>query len=95
MYASTVTYRVSLAWVDRTGTSHALPPSEAAAYVSSTAAPWLTGADSYRTVAQVDALRDHLADVARAVCPHEPAATVDIVLFEREGPNTTARVTCP
>ena len=86
------------------GLRHALDPSEVAENVSSPAAPFVAGAGEYRTVAQIDALRDHLRDVARAACRDRHATTIEITLHERPWPpgyeaesgttRASERVTC-
>ena len=47
------------------------------------AAPFVAGAETFRTVVQIDALRDHLRDVARAACRRWPDSRIEITLFER------------
>lgn len=86
MYASTITYRLEIAAVGRSGDRRAIDPSDVAAEVSSPAAPFLTGADDFRTVAQIDALRAHLADVARASCRIRATFAIEIVLHEHSLP---------
>jgi len=86
MYASTVTYRLEMASVESSGVRRSIDPSEVAGEVSSPAAPFLGGAGDFRTVAQIDALRAHLADVARAACRVRPASMIEIVLHERSLP---------
>src|SRR5580704_5937312 len=81
MYASTVTYRLDVAMTMQDGSKRAVSPGDLAGRVSHAAAPFLTGAESFRTVAQIDALRGHLADVARAGC-EEGALSVEVVLHE-------------
>jgi hypothetical protein len=109
MYSSTVTYRLEIAWLDARGTRHALALTDVAREVSfDSAAPFLAGADVYRTVPQIDALRDHLRDVARAACGTGHGPTIEIALYERALPltsdapdvasataQTTERVSCP
>jgi hypothetical protein len=108
MYASTVTYRLAIAQIDEGGARRTLDPARVAEDVSSSAAPFLAGADGYRTVAQIDALRDHLRDVARAACRSRRGSTIEITLHERSAPRasespdddaaaaqTTERVACP
>jgi hypothetical protein len=104
MYASMVTYRLDIDALDDGGLRHALDPGEVAENVSSPAAPFVAGAGEYRTVAQIDALRDHLRDVARAACRDRHATTIEITLHERPWPpgseagsgttHTSERVTC-
>jgi hypothetical protein len=106
MYSTTVTYRVDIASLDDQGTRHALAPTAIAGEVSfDSAAPFLAGADDWRTVAQVDALRAHLGDVARAACRVGRGSEVEITLHERASPasaldeeapvhRTTERVAC-
>jgi len=107
MYSSTVTYRLEIAWLDDDGSRHPVDPNEVAGEVSSPAAPFLAGAGDLRTVAQIDALRAHLADVARAACKGRHGRVIEIALHERSLPLTspgfssepeairTDRVTCP
>lgn len=109
MYSSTVTYRLEIDWLDPRGARHALALTDVAREVSfDSAAPFLAGADVYRTVPQIDALRDHLRDVARAACRTRHGPTIEIALYERALPlgsealdaasatrQTTERVTCP
>ena len=107
MYSSTVTYRLEIAWLDGGGSQHPIDPSTLAGDVSSPAAPFLTGAADFRTVAQIDALRAHLGDVARAACGNRAGRVIEITLHERSLPLTspgfssepeairTDRVTCP
>ena len=104
MYASMVTYRLDIDALDDGGLRRALDPSAVAVNVSSPAAPFVAGAGEYRTVAQIDALRDHLRDVARAACRDRHARTIEITLYERPWPpaseaesgttHTSERVTC-
>src|ERR1700690_930650 len=105
MYSSTVTYRVDVAWLDDRGQRHGLAPTVVARNVSfDSAAPFLAGAEVFRTVPQIDALRRHLRDVARAACPLRPASAIEITLDEGgavvEGVagapdlRTTERITC-
>jgi hypothetical protein len=87
MYSSTVAYRLELSWTDREGLHHPLQPTEVAQEVSfDSAAPFIAGAETFRTVPQIDALRAHLPDVARAACRPRPASSVEVVLHERESP---------
>jgi len=107
MYASTITYRLEIARLDEGGSRHPIDPSEVAGGVSSPAAPFLAGAGDLRTVAQIDALRAHLGDVARAACGGRAGGAIEITLYERSLPLTssafssepeairTDRVTCP
>ena len=107
MYSSTVTYRLEIAWLDEGGSRHPIDPSEVAGEVSSPAAPFLAGAGDLRTVAQIDALRAHLGDVARAACKSRHGPAIEITLHEHSLPLTsplfssepeairTDRVTCP
>jgi hypothetical protein len=108
MYASTVTYRLEIAELDEGGVRRTLDPAQVAQDVSSSAALFLAGADAYRTVAQIDPLRDHLRDVARAACRNRRGSTIEITLRERARPlasgspdddaattQTTESVTCP
>ncbi len=107
MYSSTVTYRLEIAWLDEGGSRHAIDPTDLADDVSSAAAPFLTGASDFRTVAQIDALRPHLLDLARSACASRPRATIEITLHERSEPVTSPsfaaepeavlaeRLTCP
>lgn len=104
MYSSTATYRVEMAWLDDRGLRHGLAPTVVARNLSfDSAAPFLAGAEVFRTVPQVDALHRHLRDVARAACPLRPARVVEITLHERVGADgnagapdhsTTERTTC-
>jgi hypothetical protein len=83
MYASTVTYRLEMSWADRQGRRHPLEPPAVAGNVSfDSTAPFLTGSERFRTVPQIDALRRHLRDVARAACRGLPATSVEIGLDE-------------
>ncbi len=98
MYASTVTYRLEIARWDSGGVRRALDPAEVAADVSSAAAPFLMGAGEYRTVAQIDALRAHLRDVAAAACRSRHGTTIEVTLQERFDSAIThrsERVSCP
>jgi hypothetical protein len=108
MYSSTATYRLEIASVDVRGERHAVRLTDVAHQVSfDSAAPFLAGADVYRTVPQIDALRDHLRDVARAACRMRRARIIEITLHERARPPDseteiaseatpiTERVTCP
>jgi hypothetical protein len=84
MYSSTISYRLEMAWLDDGGRRHALPPTAVAENVSfDSAAPFLAGAEVFRTVPQIDALRAHLRDIARAGCAERRAMAVEIVLHER------------
>jgi hypothetical protein len=105
MYSSTVTYRVEMAWLDDRGLRHGLAPTVVARNVSfDSAAPFLAGAEVFRTVPQIDALRGHLREVARAACPLRPARVIEITLHEHgdlgEGKTgapdlcATERITC-
>jgi hypothetical protein len=108
MYSSTVDYRLEMAWLDDRGLRHVLSPTAVAENVSfDSAAPFLAGAEVFRTVPQIDALRAHLRDVARAGCAERPAQAIEITLHERPsgGPGqdpaaglahkrTTERVAC-
>jgi hypothetical protein len=86
MYSTTVTYRLEIARFDSRGIRHALSPTEVAREVSfDSAAPFVAGAETFRTVVQIDALRDHLRDVARAACRTWPDSRIEITLFERPG----------
>jgi hypothetical protein len=78
MYSSTVSYRLEIARWDDRGLRSTLDPTEVAEDVSSSAAPFLVGAEVYRTVAQIDALRAHLRDVA--LCVFRTAAAVLFML---------------
>jgi hypothetical protein len=98
MYSSSVTYRVDLDWIDQEGRHHSLLPTEVAGEVSfDSAAPFLAGAEMFRTVPQIDALRSHLGDVGRAACRTRPASSVEVVLYERAESTTVLRqsVPCP
>ena len=109
MYAATITYRVEITQVDPAGRRTPLDPTDVAAEVSSFAAPYLVGMSAFRTVSQVDALRAHLGDVARAACRARDGSTLEVVLFERPAPRsseplesesgpttrTSERVACP
>jgi hypothetical protein len=106
MYASTVDYRLDIAQLDNLGARHAVGLTEVARNVSfDWAAPFLAGAETYRTVPQIDALRDHLRDVARAACRNRSGSIIEIALHERPSTRTsdaesadrctTERVTCP
>ena len=86
MYASTVTYRLEVVTEGIGGDRRTIDPGDVAAAVSSPAAPFLVGARDYRTVAQIDALRAHLADVARAACRIQATRAIEIVLHERSLP---------
>jgi uncharacterized protein YgbK (DUF1537 family) len=83
MYSSTVTYRLEMAWVDGDGRSHSLDPTRVAENVPfDSVAPFLAGSEVFRTVPQIDALRAHLRDVARAACGERLAARAEIALDE-------------
>jgi hypothetical protein len=108
MYSATVTYRLEIAWLDDRGIRHALAPTDVAEDVSfDAAAPFLAGAEVYRTVPQIDALRAHLRDVAKAACRRRSASSIEMTLLERSSPvgskavdvepatvQTKERVTC-
>jgi hypothetical protein len=98
MYAATVTYRLEIARWEAGGVRRSLDPTEVAADVSSVAAPFLVGAASYRTVAQIDALRAHLRDVASAACRNRYGSIIEVTLQERFESSIThrsERVSCP
>jgi len=103
MYSSTVAYRLELSWTDREGRRSPLAPTDVAGEVSfDSAAPFLAGAERFRVVPQIDALRAHLGDVARAACRTRPASSVEVVLRETAGPHDaeltavhTRSVSCP
>jgi hypothetical protein len=109
MYAATITYRVEITQVDPVGRRTSLDPTDVAADVSSFAAPYLVGMSVFRTVSQVDALRAHLGDVARAACRTRDGSTIEVALVERPAPRsseplesdsgpttrTSERVACP
>jgi hypothetical protein len=93
MYSATVTYRLDVAWLDDGGLRHALAPTDVAEDVSfDAAAPFLAGAEVYRTVPQIDALRAHLRDIARAACRRRSASTIEILLLERSSPTGSEAV---
>jgi hypothetical protein len=108
MYAATITYRVEITQTDAAGQRSPIDPTDVAAEVSSFAVPYLLGMSVFRTVSQVDALRAHLGDVARAACRGRRASTIEATLVERPAPRssepleggsgpitrTTERVTC-
>jgi hypothetical protein len=109
MYATTITYRVEITQVDGAGRCSTIDPTDVAGEVSSFAAPYLVGMSAFRTVSQVDALRAHLGDVARAACRSRRGSTIEVALFERPAPpsseplesesgpatRTSERVACP
>jgi hypothetical protein len=104
MYARTLSYRLDGTAIDANGARSPVDLARVAAEVSSPAAPFVGGAGDFRTVATIDALRDHLADVARAACRATPAEAIELTLYVRpdgsEGaPEAllprSARVRCP
>lgn len=86
MYASTVTYRLEVTATDAAGRRRRVDPADLAGEVSSPAAPYLRGASGFRTVAQIDPLRAHLRDVARAGCRAFTGDVVEVVLRESPTP---------
>jgi hypothetical protein len=104
MYARTLAYRLDVTAVDAAGARSPVDLGAVATQVSSPAAPFVGGAAGFRTVATIDALRDHLTDVARAACKAAPAEAIEITLYERRGegepdrealPPRSERVRCP
>jgi hypothetical protein len=104
MYARTVVYRLDVTAIDATGARSPVDLARVATQVSSPAAPFIGGAGGFRPVATIDALRDHLADVARAACQTTPADAIEVTLYERPGegepdsealPPRSERVRCP
>ncbi len=99
MYSATVVYRLEVVAFDAQGRETRVLPGDLVAFTSAFAAPFLHGAEVAREVPQIDALRAHLADVARAGCRRALATRVQVALFEgapeaARNPSLTASAEC-
>lgn len=84
MYARTLSYRLEVTALGAGGERHPVELSRVAGAVSSPAAVFIANADAFHTAATIDALRDHLVDVARAACRSVPAEAIAITLYEND-----------
>lgn len=91
MFASATWYRMEIVAVYADGSRVVIAPSDMAAQVKARDVGYFAGADHFRRVPTVTALRAHLHDIARLACSPTHPRRVEVTLFERD--NDTAITT--